>query len=107
MFGREELRTLRQQKEALVARSESNRVVLQQSLQALRASIPFAGGAPTAAARFSPLLMVLAPLTRFFLDRAGHRSGSWLGRVTRTVGLVLPLYRLWRGFRGRRRPTAG
>jgi hypothetical protein len=102
VFGRRELDQLTLEKQALVAESGLNRLVLQAELQNLRAATAWVSEAARWP-RKSVLLLVLAPLAGFLLARVSHRENSWFQRVAAAVKWIGPLHRLWKSFSASRR----
>ena len=105
MLGREELERLAAEKQALLVESSLNRLALQAEFQNLRSASGWMKAAAGGAGRFTPLLLLLAPVAGFLLARRARGSGSWLGRSVTALKWIAPLYGVWRGFSGRRRKT--
>jgi hypothetical protein len=98
VFGRAELEKLAREKQALVAESELNRLLLRAELQHLRAATAWVSEAARWPQKTGPLLLLLAPLAGFVLARLPRRSDSWLSRVSAAAKWIGPLYSLWKGF---------
>ena len=103
MLGGRELERLAMQRQALVAESELNRLILQAALQNLAS----AAGRLTnfTCGKGGPLMMVLGPLAGLLFRRTLQRHApSWLSRAISAAKWVGPLYGLWKGYlAGRRR----
>jgi hypothetical protein len=106
MVGREELKLLELRKQALVAQSDLNRLLLREDLRRLRSASSWMGEATRASRGLSPLLLLTAPLAGFLVAKASHRAGSWFSKVAGTASWVLPLYRLWKRVAVRRKDMA-
>ena len=102
MLGRKELASLDQQKQALLAESELNRIALQADVQSLHSATAWVNEVTSASRELAPLLVILAPLAGFFLARGSRRSDSWLSRLMALAKWGAPLYRLWKTFSARR-----
>ena len=107
MLGREELEKLAAEKQALLVESSLNRLALQAEFQNLRSTSGWMKTAAGGAGKFSPLLLLLAPVAGFLLARSVRGSRSWLGRSAAALKWIAPLYGLWRGLAGRRRKSVG
>jgi hypothetical protein len=103
VLGREELEKLAVEKQALLVESSLNRLALQAEFQNLRSASGWMKAAAGGAGRFTPLLLLLAPVAGFLLARGARGSGWWPGRSLTALKWIVPLYGVWRGFLGRRR----
>jgi hypothetical protein len=106
VLGRKELDKLALEKQALVAESGLNRLVLQAEIQNLRSATAWVGAATRWPRRAGPLLLVLAPLAGFLLTRVSRREDSWFKRVAAAAKWIGPLYRLWQSFSASRKKAA-
>jgi hypothetical protein len=106
MLGRKELKELGLQKQTLVAESSLNRLALLQEIQNVRAAASWVGSVSRASSSLSPLLTLLTSLTSFVTARTSSRSASWIARLVKTAGLILPVYRLWKLYAARRKDAA-
>jgi len=102
MFGREELASLDQQKQALLLQSGLNRAAFQVELQSLRSATAWVKEVTGASRKLTPVLLLLAPIGGFFLARGARRSASRLSRLMALAKWALPLYRLWKSISARR-----
>ena len=98
MFGQEELDKLALAKQTLVAESGLNRLAVQVELQNLRAATAWVGEATRWPRKFSPLLLVLAPLAGFLLKKVSRRPDSWFNRLAAAAKWAGPLYSIWKSF---------
>lgn len=104
MLGGKELKRLEQQKRALVAESELNRLTLAADIHNLRFAASQLKDMVPRPGRLAPLLLALAPLARLFFRKKANHPASWLSRLMAMAKWVGPAYSLWRGFMaGRRR----
>jgi hypothetical protein len=103
VLGGKELERLNAQKQALVAESDLNRLVLQAELHNLHMAANQLKEAVGRPGRLAPLLLVLGPLAGFLLRRKPERSSSWLTRAMALAKWIGPLYGVWRGFAAGRR----
>ena len=103
MLGRKELDRLSAQKQALLLESGLNRVAMQAELQSLRSATTWVREAASASRRFTPLLVLLAPVAGFLAARGARRVSSWFSRVVTVIKWVGPLYGLWKQFAPRRK----
>ena len=98
MLGRKELDKLALEKQALVAESGMNRLVLRAEFQNLHSATAWVSEATRWPREHGPLLLVLAPLAGFLLTRAFRRRDSWFNRVTAAAKWIGPVYTLWKRF---------
>ena len=103
MFGRKELDKLAHEKQALVAESGLNRLVLQAEFQNLRSATAWVHEATRWPQKAGPLLLLLAPLAGFLLTRISRREDSWFKRVAAAARWLGPLYTLWKSFSASRK----
>ena len=102
MFGRKELASLDEQKQALLLQSGLNRVALQGEIQNLHSATAWMKDVTVASRKLAPALLLLASIGGFFFARGSRRSGSWLTRLMALAKWVPALYRLWKGISARR-----
>ena len=107
MFGREELNRLDLEKQALIAASDLNRLVLQAESQNLRSATAWLRAPFQRSRTAAPLLLVLAPLAGFLLTRVSRGSGGWLKRLLAVAKWAGPVYQLWKGFSHGREDRSG
>lgn len=107
MFGQEELAKLALEKQAILAESNLNRLVLQAEIQNLRSTTAWVSEATRWPQKAGPLLLGLAPLAGFLLTRISRREDSWFSRVAAATKWIGPLYTLWRSFSASRKPAEG
>ena len=105
MFGRKELDKLAVEKQALVAESGLNRLMLQAEIENLRSATAWVSEATCWPRKAVPLLLVLAPLAGFLLTRFARRPDSWFNRVTAAAKWIGPVYTLWKSFSASRKET--
>jgi hypothetical protein len=103
VFGRKELDKLALEKQALVAESGLNRLMLQAEIQNLRSATAWVSEAARWPKKTAPLLLVLAPLAGYLLTKISSRAGSWFGRVSAAAKWIGPLYTLWQSFSSSRK----
>jgi hypothetical protein len=103
VFGRKELDNLALEKQALVAESDLNRLVLRAELQNLRSATAWVSEATRWPQKAGPLLLVLAPLAGFLLTRVSRREDSWFRRASAAAKWIGPLYTLWKSFSASRK----
>jgi hypothetical protein len=107
VFGQKELEELAREKQALLAESNLNRLVLQAEIHHLRSATAWVGEAARWPQKAGPLLLVLAPLAGFLLTRISRREDSWFNRVAAATKYIGPLYTLWRNFSASRKQAEG
>jgi hypothetical protein len=103
VFGRRELDKLAREKQAILAESDLNRLVLQAEIQNLRTATAWVGEAARWPRKAGPLLLVLAPLAGFLLTRGSRREDSWFSRVSAAAKWIGPLYTLWKSLSASRK----
>lgn len=101
MLGRDELAKLAAEKQALLVESSLNRLALQAEFQNLRSASGWMKTVTGSAGKYTPFLLLLAPVAGFLLARGARGSGSWLGRSFTALKWIAPLYGVWRGVSGR------
>jgi hypothetical protein len=107
VFARKELDELAREKQAILAESDLNRLVLQTEIQNLRSATAWVGEATRWPQKAGPLLLVLAPLAGFLLTRISRREGSWFNRLAAATKWIGALYTLWRRFSASRKQAEG
>jgi hypothetical protein len=106
MFGQEDLKQLRLQKQALVLESSLNRHALILEIDELRSTAARVSNALEASRRFVPFLTLLAPVAGFFAVRSVRQPGSIISRLAKLAKWAGPAYTLWRSFSAARSKDA-